>query len=202
MSCPDFDWNGYVLGETPPEERERHARHLAACAACRQETESLQATLQAMRRLPESEIPRRIAFVSDPVFEPRWWQRLLASGPRAALASSALLAAAILAHGFIAQAPPAPPAAEVASIEREVEKQVARRLPAAVEERVRAELQPALARLASRIDELESSRLASVEKKFAQQRAEDIRDLRGAFDDVERRLSAIQMMAARYGGEE
>lgn len=199
MSCRDYDWNGYVLGETPPEERERHARHLATCAGCRQETESLQATLQAMKRLPESEIPRRITFISDPVFEPRWWQRLLASGPRAALASSALLAAAIFAHGLMARTPAAP---ELASIERQVEKEVARRLPAAVEERVRAELQPALARLAARIDELENSRLASVEKKFAAQRAEDIRDLRGAFDDVERRLSAIQMMAARYGGEE
>jgi len=72
----------------------------------------------------------------------------------------------------------------------------------AVEERIRAEFEPALAQLAARVGELENSRLAAVEKRLSRQRAEDIRDLRGAFDDVDRRLSAIHMMTARYGGEE
>ena len=33
-------------------------------------------TLDALSTLREEEIPRRIAFVSDKVFEPRWWQKL------------------------------------------------------------------------------------------------------------------------------
>jgi anti-sigma factor RsiW len=197
MSCAGFDWKGHALGETPPGETERYGQHLAACEACHREWEGLQAVLQALKRLPEHEIPRRIAFVSDPVFEPAWWRRLLHSGPRAAFASAALLSAAIVAHAVIAR-----PAAAPEAFERRLEAEIARRVPAAVEERLRADLRPALAQLAARIDGLENQRLASVEKKFAQQRAEDIRDLRGAFDDVDRRLSAIHMMAARYGGEE
>jgi anti-sigma factor RsiW len=200
MSCPEFDLKGHILGETPPDEGARYDQHLAACAACREEAEELRLTLQAMRRLPEREAPRRIAFVSDPVFEPGWWQRFLLSGPRVAFASAAMLSLAIVAHALIPR-PGAVAPADVASIERRVEAEVAKRLPVAVNEQVRAELKPALDRLASRLDELENTRLASVEKRFERQRAEDIRDVRGAFESVERKLSAIQMVAARYGGE-
>jgi hypothetical protein len=200
MSCPEFDWKGHILGETPPGERERYDQHLSLCAACREEAEELRLTLQALRRLPEHEVPRRIAFVSDPVFEPSWWQRFMQSGPRVAFASAAMLSLAIVAHALIPR-PAAVALTGMASIERQVESEVARRLPVAVGEQVRAELKPTLDRLASRLDDLENTRLASVEKKFERQRAEDIRDVRGAFEAVERKLSAIQMTAARYGGE-
>jgi hypothetical protein len=40
-------------------------------------------------------MPRRIAFVSDKVFEPRWWQRAFSP----TFAAGVLVAAAILVHG-------------------------------------------------------------------------------------------------------
>ncbi len=57
---------------------------------------ALRVTLDAMATLREEEVPRRIAFVSDKVFEPRWWQMFL----RPSFAAGAVVAAAILVHGF------------------------------------------------------------------------------------------------------
>ena len=52
-------------------------QHLAACEHCAQELDRLQFTTAALRVLPDREIPQRIAFVSDKVFEPspvaRWF---------------------------------------------------------------------------------------------------------------------------------
>lgn len=55
------------------------------------------ATIAALRALPYEEPPRRIAFVSDKVFEPTWWQRLWAA-PKWGFASAALLSGSILFH--------------------------------------------------------------------------------------------------------
>ena len=54
----------------------------------REELELLQATRTALQALPQEEAPRRIAFVSDKIFEPRWWQRIWQSGPAMGFASS------------------------------------------------------------------------------------------------------------------
>ena len=51
-------------------------------------------TLAALR---EEEVPRRIAFVSDKVFEPRWWQTFL----RPSFAAALVIAAAIVMHGYL-----------------------------------------------------------------------------------------------------
>jgi hypothetical protein len=55
------------------------------------------ATVAALRSVPYEEPPRRIAFVSDKVFEPTWWQRLWAA-PKWGFASAAMLSGAILFH--------------------------------------------------------------------------------------------------------
>ena len=44
-----------------------------------------------MLSLPDEEIPQRIAFVSDRVFEPSWWQTVWRSGPAMGFASAVLL---------------------------------------------------------------------------------------------------------------
>ena len=88
------DWNAYALGElTAPACREAET-HLAACEACRDELATLRLTLDTLSTLREEEVPRRIAFVSDKVFEPRWWQALW----NPTFAAACVLAAAILVH--------------------------------------------------------------------------------------------------------
>jgi hypothetical protein len=90
------DWKAYALGELNAEGRREAENHAASCEACREELASLRLTLEAMSALREEEVPRRIAFVSDKVFEPRWWQRFL----NPTFAAACVLAAAIVVHGF------------------------------------------------------------------------------------------------------
>jgi anti-sigma factor RsiW len=96
MSCASFDWKAYALGEMSPSGRRQAEAHAGACAACREELAGLRLTLDAMSTLRDEEIPRRIAFVSDQVFEPRWWRALL----NPTFSAACVLAAAILVHAF------------------------------------------------------------------------------------------------------
>jgi len=66
--------------------------------------ERVAATVAALRAVPYEEPPRRIAFVSDKVFEPTWWQRLWAA-PRWGFASAAMLSGAIVFHAASRPAP-------------------------------------------------------------------------------------------------
>lgn len=99
------DWKAYALGELNVHDREAAETHAAKCGPCREELAMLRLTLDSLSTLPEIEIPRRIAFVSDPVFEKPaaatvsapWWQMLL--NPN--FAAAAVVALAILAHGFL-----------------------------------------------------------------------------------------------------
>ncbi|MGA2214756.1 MAG: hypothetical protein ABSH31_15885, partial [Bryobacteraceae bacterium] len=128
----------YVLGEVTRHERKAAENHVLGCQSCRDELDRLNVTRSALLSLEDEEIPRRIAFVSDRVFEPRWWQTMWHSGPAMGFASAALLAAAILAHAVLANgfARPAAPAMgaslDAAKIEQRVEAQVSSRLDAAV----------------------------------------------------------------------
>src|SRR6185437_8978397 len=95
MSCSNYDWNAYALGELDTAARRQAEAHASQCPACREESAGLRLTLDALSTLREEEPPRRIAFVSDKVFEPRWWQRAFSP----TFAAGVLVAAAILVHG-------------------------------------------------------------------------------------------------------
>src|SRR5690242_16473478 len=105
MSCSLFDskpeskpdWKAYVLRELGQDAHREAEAHLATCSICHEEVATLRLTLDRLSTLREEEIPRRIAFVSDKVFEPRWWQRVFSP----TFAAGALVAMAILVHGAI-----------------------------------------------------------------------------------------------------
>jgi hypothetical protein len=78
-------------------------------------------TLSAMR---EEEVPRRIAFVSDKVFEPRWWQTFL----KPSFAAALVIAAAILMHGYLMR----PAAADDEAIQARVNQAVGQAVTRAV----------------------------------------------------------------------
>src|SRR5579862_1598690 len=99
MSC-SIDLKAYAVGELAPREKLAVEDHARACQNCREELDRLNLTRSALASLEDEEIPRRIAFVSDRVFEPRWWQTMWHSGPAMGFASATLVAAAIFAHGF------------------------------------------------------------------------------------------------------
>jgi anti-sigma factor RsiW len=104
MSCESYDWKAYALGELERPARMEAESHHATCAKCREELATLRLTLDTLSTLREEEIPRRIAFVSDKVFEPRWWQRMLSPN----LAAACVIAAAILVHAFARGSGPDP----------------------------------------------------------------------------------------------
>jgi len=101
MSCnsPESrpDWKAYVLRELGQDAHRQAEAHLATCSTCHEEVATLRLTLDTLSTLREEEMPRRIAFVSDKVFEPRWWQRVFSP----TFAAGALVAAAILIHGAL-----------------------------------------------------------------------------------------------------
>jgi anti-sigma factor RsiW len=144
MSCSPFDLRDYLFGELPASDRRTVDLHLADCTRCREELDSLDVTQRVLMSIREEEPPRRIAFVSDKVFEPTWWQRLWNSG-RVGFASAALLSMAIVAHGYVSrpivtQTAPAPVQIDQARIEKEVAARV-EVIVAASEARQRAEIQ-------------------------------------------------------------
>ena len=163
MNCQAIDIKAYSFGEGPAADRRATELHLNSCDHCRTELAQLQLVHAALGGLREEEPPRRIAFVSDKVFEPTWWQRFWASGPQVGFAASGMLAGAILIHGFshpltatTASATPAPVIAQVDEQDQQ------KRIDAAV------------AKAVARIEEREQTKvtqlLAATEKKYELER--------------------------------
>lgn len=134
MSCSPFDLKDYFLQElNDPRERQQVEAHVRGCQPCREELERLQLTQAALFHLREEEIPQRIAFVSDQVFEPSLWRRALAaffnSGARLGFASAAMLSTALIVFAVTRPAPvpapaPAPAGPSTAAIEQRVQAAV------------------------------------------------------------------------------
>lgn len=167
MNCSQFDLKAYVLGELAEADRLAAEQHARACQECREELERLSLTRAALAALPEEEPPRRIAFVSDRIFEPSLWRRLWNSAPRLGFASAAMLAAAILGHALLQPAPVLAPAVlDTATVEARVEAEVARRLEARIEQAVA----DAMAGQSRKTAEL----LSTVERRLEQRRQADL----------------------------
>jgi len=162
MMCAPFDLKDYFFGELDAEQRESVERHVDACSACRSELEALSVTRSAVLCMREEELPRRIAFVSDKVFEPRWWQRFMTSGPQLGFASAAMLAVAIVFHALHAPAT-VPSTPTVAQVDQKLdESEIARRVQAAVE-KVMIENQ---SRETERLLHIVNARLSETDRKY------------------------------------
>ncbi len=128
MSCSPFDLRDYLFGELEGSpERQQVESHVKSCAACREELERLQLTQTALFQLREEEIPQRIAFVSDKVFEPspvkRWLAAFWGSSSRLGFASAAMLSAALIVFAAVRPAPAPAPVAAAAGPSAEVIEQ-------------------------------------------------------------------------------
>ena len=130
MNCEKYDWKAYALGELAANERRELETHAATCEGCRTELAQVRLTVDTLSALREEEVPRRIAFVSDKVFEPRWWDVFL----RPTFAAALVLAAAIVMHGYLMR----PAAMDEAAIQAQINQSVARAVASV--ERQNAEL--------------------------------------------------------------
>lgn len=191
MKCTSFDLNAFFFGELPADERRGVEQHLAACAACRTEHERLRITRTALGAIPDEEIPQRIAFVSDKIFEPAWWQRLWRPGPQWALVAASLVAGAILLHGYMYRGVAAP-VVEARVVEARVDAELARRLPVAINE--------AIARLEARHEARMRETVATVEKQAEVERRALLVAVEENLDVLRKRYNMMYLASAELGG--
>jgi hypothetical protein len=168
------DWKSYALGELDARVRQEAESHVAACADCQDELAGLRVTLDAMATLREEELPRRIAFVSDKVFEPRWYEKLFL---RPSFAAAGLIAAAILVHALVrpvstpASAPQSMAQVDTRAIEARVTAEVTARLQnemaAAVNTAVNTAVTKAVADTEKRDDQRTAQLLSASDRRYS-----------------------------------
>ena len=164
------DWKSYALGELDARARQEAESHVAACADCQDELAGLRVTLDAMATLREEELPRRIAFVSDKVFEPRWYQKLFL---RPSFAAAGLIAAAILVHAFVrpvstpANAPQPMAQVDTSAIEARVTAEVSARLQSEMAMAVNTAVTKAVAETEKRDDQRTAQLLSASDRRYS-----------------------------------
>ena len=90
--------SSYIDGEVSAAERRRVEAHAAGCSECRDEIESLRATVELVRALPDLELPRSFELTRLPERQPRVSFGVWA--PRLATSVAGLLLVALLAADF------------------------------------------------------------------------------------------------------
>lgn len=198
MSCSPFDLRDYFLKELSDPEGRQVEGHLKSCPACREEFDRLRVTEAALFTLREEEIPQRIAFVSDKIFEPsplrRWWQSFWASGARLGFASAAMLSVALLVSAFVRTAPaPAPgagstaPAVSAAAMQSEIDRRVADAVL-----KVSTEIEARQARKTAEA-------VAALEKRGDMDRQALVLAMEKNFEYMGKRMSRFTVASAGYG---
>jgi hypothetical protein len=131
-------------------------------------------TLYAMATLREEELPRRIAFVSDKVFEPRWYEKLSQAFLRPSFAAGAVIAAAILVHAFVRPvgAPASAPSqaiaqADTSAIEARVTAEVTARLQGEMAAAVNNAVTKAVADTEKRDDQRTAQLLSASDQRYS-----------------------------------
>jgi hypothetical protein len=190
MSCSPFDLKDYFFEELEGAERKQVEAHVTGCRACREELSRLRLTGTTLLSLREEEIPRRIAFVSDPVFEPsawrRWWSGFWNTPARLGFGSAALVSAALVVFALARPAPVQP----VRQVQVPV-AQTAQAVPAVSEAAIQARIDQAADRaVAARTQQLKDE-VAAERQRLLMVAAE--------LEVDNRRQHALFMSAAEYG---
>jgi hypothetical protein len=187
MSCSPFDLRDYFFGELAEAERRQVDLHVRSCGACHEEMERLRVTQSTLLGLPDEEVPQRIGFVSDPVFEPSWpgrvWRAFWASGPKLGFASAAMLSAALGAFTFLRPVAP-PPALALAPVDLATINQQ-------VSERVAAEVRKAVSESEARQIKKTAELLAAAEERFQERRKSDLERIGEAYFYLEKQYNVL-----------
>ncbi len=156
MSCSPFDLRDYFLKELPDPQGRQVEAHVRGCEACREELDRLRLTEAALLTLREEEIPQRIAFVSDKIFEPstarRWWDAFWGSSARLVFASAVIIAVALVVRPVTSPVAPPAPATTVQTVSE-----------AGIQSRIDAAVRAAVAQVEARQEEKTKQVLADLD---------------------------------------
>jgi anti-sigma factor RsiW len=189
MNCDQVDAvRDYAFDELDAAARTLVERHIADCQACRTELDRMRLTTAALRVLPDVEIPQRIAFVSDKVFEPSPWSRWFSS---ARLGFGAALAMAV-ALVTVAYRQPRP--VTVATGNTVSQEAVTRQINDAVEKAVAQVHQEDL--------KLTRAALEASERKYAEERKTLLATVEENLTVLEKRYNAMTSLSAGTPGGE
>jgi len=192
MSCSPFDLRDYLFDELAEEKRRQVDQHVRSCGGCHEELERLRITHSTLLTLREEEVPQRIGFVSDKVFEPsglrRVWQTFWNSSAKLGFASAAMVSVALLLFTFFRQAPAMSSGVPVDT--SRIEAQVASRVSAAVEK--------AVTESETRQSGKTAALLAAAEQRFERQRETDMLNVRQSFEVLQKHYNVRENLIARY----
>jgi anti-sigma factor RsiW len=198
MSCSPFDLKDYFLQELPSPERVQVEAHVNHCPACREELERLQLTASALFSLRDEEIPQRIAFVSDQIFEPsplrRWFSGFWGSTARLGFASALMLSASIF---YFAATRPAPAPAHTA-----VTPSMAAVTP--TPQQVQQQIQQAVSKAVAEVEARQSEKTRQLVADFEQRNDDTLRSVRwmaGELDANRKRAQVTRVMALAQPAE-
>jgi anti-sigma factor RsiW len=191
MSCSPFDLKDYFLRELPSPQRVQVEAHVKTCLTCREELERLQLTEAALFSLRDEEIPQRIAFVSDQIFEPsplrRWLSGFWGSTARLGFASALMLSASIF---YFAASRPAP------APERTAVPTMAAVTPSPQE--VQQQIQQAVTQAVAAVEARQAEKNKELVAYFEHQSDETLKSVRwmaGELDANRKRAQVTRVMA-------
>jgi anti-sigma factor RsiW len=199
MSCPPFDLRDYFLKELPDSERRQVETHVQGCPRCQDELQALRLTEAALLSLRDEEVPQRIGFVSDRVFEPspllRWWGAFWGSSARLGFASAAMLSVALLVFAILRTAPaPAP---------RPVTQTIAQTVSPAMEAEIARRVNDAVARVVADSEARQAKRtaelLAAADKRYELDRKGLLLAMDEQYDLMRKRMNRLIVAANDMG---
>ena len=187
MSCSPFDLRDYFLGELAEAQRRQVDMHVRSCDGCQEEMERLRVTQSTLLELRDEEVPQRIGFVSDPVFEPsgtrRFWQAFWSSGPKLGFASAAMLSGALLIFTFLRPVAAVPPVTAASVDTAKIEQQVS--------DRVAVEVKRASAEIDARQERKTAELLAAAEQRYERQRESDMKNVAAAISYLQKETNVM-----------
>jgi anti-sigma-K factor RskA len=200
------DLRDYAMGELAADARSRMERHIAGCGECAAELTSLQLTTTALRSVADREVPQRIGFVSDKIFEPSpvsrwfadsWFAGFWNSAARLGFASACVLAAAIVIsvyHPFSRGPAPvqlsslAQTSISKADVDREINEAVAHAVTQAV------------AQVRTEDAGMSAKALAAADQRHEQQHQALLAAMDENMTILQKRLSTYTMLASNDAG--
>jgi hypothetical protein len=179
----------YAFDELQASERRAMEQHLVLCGDCALELDRLRLTAAALRTLPDREVPQRIAFVSDRVFQPSVLSRFWNSGARLGFASACVVALALIVSAW-----------RVSVVYRPAEVRTLVRTESASPDQINAAVAQAVAQVRAEDARIIQAAIQTSEQKRDAEYRNEIVAMQESVDVLKKRLGVSYAMLASNDG--